>query len=317
MGSKVTDPELLTKLGGSASGKGKKKVTDPALLEQLHGDTYAHPDDMGGYGQSYFAQGMSGVNEGLADMMSLPAQALTGVLSIGPAIANAFGGHVAYPDYVPDPGEGARNIMTQVGAIKPETTDGGKQFTRRIGRELGRSAIPIEAASLRAVQPLRTLGAEVLGALGSGTGAATANALAPGNPIAEIAGQVLGGGLSGLSRAGSRKVITPNPSSPERLLAADNMAAEGVGLTAGQRTGSRGLKYAESELGGAAAQNMMEDQAQQFTQAALRRAGINAERATPEVINDAYRGMGQEFDTLAANTTLRADAQLGKDSGDL
>lgn len=130
-------------------------------------------------------------------------------------------------------------------------------------------------------------------------------------------GMMVGGGLglvapvalAGVSNL-TRRAVTPFRTSPERTAAARSLAKEGVDLTAGQRTGSRTLRYAESEIGGAAAEDIMERQAEQFTAATLRRAGIKANRATPDVIDDGFRVVGQKFDNLAANNTLRPDTQL-------
>jgi hypothetical protein len=108
----------------------------------------------------------------------------------------------------------------------------------------------------------------------------------------------------------ARRAVTPFPASPERLRQADNMANEGVNLTAGQRTGSERLRYMESELGGVAGARAMDQQGEQFTRAVLRRAGVNADRATPEVIDHAFARIGQQFDDLAARNNLVADRQL-------
>lgn len=314
MASKVTDPALLEKLtavGGSAKGK---KVADPAMLEMLNSDAAGDVDDDDLGPMDYVSEGMSGVNEGVADVMSLPSQALTGALSIGPFIANSLGMKTAYPDYVPDPGEHARDLMETTGAIRPANEDDmGARVVRRLGREVGRNVVPALGSASRAVQPIRTLVSESAMTLGSGTGAALANEAAPGNVGAEIAGQVLGGGVGSLGTFLGRKMITPNPASAERSAAANAMRNEGVELTAGQATGNRGLRYAESELGGGAAQEMMEQQAEQFTAAALQRAGLRANRATPDVIDRAYIDIGQEFDNLIAGTTIRADRQLGQE----
>lgn len=317
MPNKVTDPALLEKLKGSGGAAASgKKVTDPELLKKLKGgpaDDEVDDADL----VDFVSEGMSGVNEGIADLASLPAQALTALLSLGPMAANAMGVDAKYPDYVPDPGENARDLMTTVGAIKPASDDPRLQVTRRIGREIGRNALPVQASVMRAAQPIRTLISEGAMTLGSGGGAAIANQVAPGNAAAEIAGQVLGGGIASLGTTLGRKAVTPLPASPERIAAADRMAAEGVTLSAGQRTGSKGMKYAESELGGGAVEALTERQAEQFTRAALARAGVRADRATPEVINRAYDDIGQEFDDLVAGTTIQADRQLGQELGDI
>lgn len=131
-------------------------------------------------------------------------------------------------------------------------------------------------------------------------------------------GAAIGGALPGLVSLGAnavRRIITPNTIAPERQALTDALAREGVDVSAGQATGNAGLRYAESEIGGQAAQDMMERQGEQFTAAALRRAGATANRATPEVIDNNFRRIGNEFDTLAANNQLHPDRQLAHDLG--
>lgn len=124
-------------------------------------------------------------------------------------------------------------------------------------------------------------------------------------PYARIGGAIAGG----MAWPMIRRAITPFPSSPERAAMVDALRREGVtDLTAGQMTGSNKLRYMESELGGVRGAQMADDVGEQFTAAALRRAGINANRATPEVIDDAFTRIGGEFDRLAAGNSMRLDA---------
>lgn len=129
-------------------------------------------------------------------------------------------------------------------------------------------------------------------------------------------GLILGGAAPGIMQGvGStvRSVVSPFMTSPERAAAVSALAREGVETSAGQRTGSNTLRYAESEIGGKRAENLFERQGEQFTAAALRRAGINANRATPDVIDDAFDTIGKRFDDLASRNTLVADQQLASD----
>lgn len=132
-----------------------------------------------------------------------------------------------------------------------------------------------------------------------------------------------GGGLIGLAVPGAmqvagsvaRRAVSPFLGNPERQAMVNALTREGVETTAGQRTGSAGLRYAESEIGGRTAQDLMERQGEQFTAAALRRAGTTANRATPEVIDDAFTKIGQQFDDLASRNSLTPDRQLATDLG--
>lgn len=119
--------------------------------------------------------------------------------------------------------------------------------------------------------------------------------------LAPVAGQML------------RRVVTPAPASQTQRQAADVLRREGVGMTAGQTTGSKKLQYLESELGGGAADRFVERQGEQYTSAVLRRAGITAERATPQVIDDGFTRIGNEFDRLAAGNQMAPDQQFWQD----
>ena len=130
---KVTDPETLKRLK-SAGGKAAKRVDDPELVAKLNagrGDLVVDDDDLDG--MDLVSEGMSGVNEGLADLASLPSQILEGALSIGPFIANNLGRPTPYPDYVPDLGEPARDLMESVGAIRPPIDQPAARIVRRVG----------------------------------------------------------------------------------------------------------------------------------------------------------------------------------------
>lgn len=116
-------------------------------------------------------------------------------------------------------------------------------------------------------------------------------------PVARVAGALLGAAApAGLARA-----ITPNPMTGERLAALNTLRAEGVHPPASLSTGSKVLKAAESDMGGGRYEEAITRMNEQFTGAALRRAGIQGEaRATPDVINAAEDRIGQVFDAVAA-----------------
>ncbi|RWX70510.1 hypothetical protein EN780_03030 [Mesorhizobium sp. M4B.F.Ca.ET.089.01.1.1] len=113
---------------------------------------------------------------------------------------------------------------------------------------------------------------------------------------------------------GARRLISPFASSPEREAAVQTLLQEGVPITAGQRTGSNMLRYAESELGGSRAATAMENQADAFTNAAMRRAGGSG-RATPDNLANLQGSLGQQFQALSARNTIVADRQLAQDLG--
>lgn len=165
---------------------------------------------------------------------------------------------------------------------------------------------------------------------GGGLAARAANVVAPA-VVSETAGQLTkgteyepwaraGGALAGgfLPNAAMR-TVTPLANDPARAAAVATLEREGVkSLTAGQKSGTKSLRWAESvtqdtPFSGGRATQMMNSQAEQFTRATLKRAGVNAERATPDVIDGAFTTLGQQFDDLAARNVLRTDRGLLKE----
>jgi hypothetical protein len=138
----------------------------------------------------------------------------------------------------------------------------------------------------------------------------------PLEPYARVAGGVVGSMAPQLAK----RVVTPNPISPERRAMVDTLRGEGIDLTAGQATGSRPLRYMESAAGqvpggGGRAAAIQEAQGEQYTRSILKRMGVDAPRATPEVIDTALTRFGDTFDRLALNNTLKMDGKFASDFG--
>lgn len=156
--------------------------------------------------------------------------------------------------------------------------------------------------------------------VGAGTGAVQGAGEA--KTIADIpregaTGGVIGGVLGAAVPAvvgGVRRAISPLSSlAPERQAAANVLAREGVELTPGQLSGGRRMRYFESEQGGNLAPEFVAQQERNFTRAALRRAGIDADNARPEVIDAAFTRIGGGFDQMAASSVVRVDRPLIND----
>jgi len=116
---------------------------------------------------------------------------------------------------------------------------------------------------------------------------------------ARIAGALVGGMVPRMAM----RAVTPFPASAERNAQANLLRNEGVDLTAGQATGNRNLRYAESvatetPFGGTGISDILERQKGQFTAAANRRMGEVADVATPDVLRGARDRIGAEFDRL-------------------
>lgn len=119
--------------------------------------------------------------------------------------------------------------------------------------------------------------------------------------------------VAGASNA-FRRAVTPLPTSADRLAAARALESEGVPLTAGQKSGNRVLKYAESELGGGKIADITTRQNEAFTDAAMRKAGASG-LATPDNLASLQKRLGQEFEGISARNTLTPDRQFGQDVG--
>lgn len=175
---------------------------------------------------------------------------------------------------------------------------------------LSPSAAAINAGMrLPAVAGASAVEGAVLGGLhGLGSGEGMGGRLDQATSGATIGGLL--GGAAPFAVAGVQRAISPLRTGGERTAAAEALRREGIPVTAGQVTGNRRLRFAESEIGGGRAADIMSRQQDAFTSAVLRRAGIDAKRATPEVIDDAFREIGQRFDDLAARSQLIPDADM-------
>ena len=151
------------------------------------------------------------------------------------------------------------------------------------------------------------------GAYGGGSADGDLADRAKGGGVGAITGGLVGGAMpvvvAGASKA-VRKAVSPFTANAERTAAAQALRAEGVPVTAGQVTGNRRLRFAEAELGGRKAADLMDAQGEAFSKAVLKRAGINASKATPEVIDNAFDQIGKRFDSLAAKSKMRPDQQM-------
>lgn len=128
------------------------------------------------YSQSHAGQAVYGVNTGIGNALGFPVDAVNSALSVvGLGSEKPFLGSAQINEF-----------LAGVGAIKPETNDPTKQFARRVGESVGASLPFGMAGGARAIAP--TLASAASG----GVGAATAQQVFPGNPVAEFAGEMAG-----------------------------------------------------------------------------------------------------------------------------
>ncbi|WP_079212942.1 hypothetical protein [Brucella pituitosa] len=110
------------------------------------------------------------------------------------------------------------------------------------------------------------------------------------------------------------KAISPNGGAigAARAGQIQTLENEGIQLTAGQKTGNKNLAYAENMTGGRSAQNMIEEQAHAFTDAAMRKAG-GAGLATPDNLADLQQSLSDGFDAISKRNTLTLDKGMVND----
>lgn len=137
-----------------------------------------------------------------------------------------------------------------------------------------------------------------------------------GDPWAGLAAGVAAGGAPAVAR----RAITPrNMLTIEEQRLAQAAVNEGIPLTLGQQSGSRGVQLAESQLrklpfSGNAAQRQFDEQRQAFNRAVLQRANIQADRAAPEVIDRAFDDVGAIYNDLIRRTgPIPVDADFARD----
>ncbi len=124
----------------------------------------------------------------------------------------------------------------------------------------------------------------------------------PGQALGDaIIPAVAGGALSGLFGGRLSKDAVTND-------AASTLSKAGVPLTTAQRTGS--LLGGQVENRGFGAAKMAGKQDEAFTAAHLNTAGINAPRATPEVMANAYKDFNKEFRSQGSSTSIPYDTTL-------
>lgn len=172
------------------------------------------------------------------------------------------------------------------------------------------------AAGARALGLTGSIPARLAAGAASGAGLSAADVAARGGSAEDIQSAAKWGGGVGAAApfvAGAvSKAISPFiASEPTRRGLVQTLRREGVEPTAGEITGSKPLQWAEQHLGELGGVNVSERTAERFTGAALRRAGENATRATPEVIDRAFTRIGNQFDDLAARHTLQPDPGMG------
>lgn len=171
----------------------------------------------------------------------------------------------------------------------------------------------LSPAVARASAPLRAFSTPqtTRAAVGSG---AVQGALAP---VGVEESRALNTAVGGLAGSAGRALAQPfrNVLSRGGRQAVEILEKAGVPLDQAQKTGSVLLQRARSVLGDSALTGgrqaaFVERQARAFTRAVLRTAGINADEATPDVMNAARQRIGRVFNDVAENNPPQYDQIL-------
>lgn len=274
--------------------------TDDETITKVMRQNFGGPEEPGAIDTARDVAKSAGIGlaQGAIGLMTLPGNleqlGRMGINAVG-SLAGADGNVVDPESFLPNYGGVKAGIERKLGTnfYAPQTTAG--EYARTLG-EFAPLAVGgpggIAARGARVAVPAAA--SETAGQLTKGTAL---------EPWARMAGAVAGG-------AAAQRAITPMPTDPVRQAAVRTLENEGVtALTAGQRTGRPSLRWAESmskdtAFGGGRAAQMETQQAEQFTRAALRRAGIDADRATPDVMDAAFQNLGQRFNELAARNDM-------------
>lgn len=255
-----------------------------------------------------------GFNEGLAQTAgALPDLVASGMRAVG--IPTSAPGQ--YTDWA------RQGIQYVTGAPQvPETT------TERALQGAGRGVA--DAASVMMPATALAQGARA-GSVAQGVGQALAA-----QPVAQTAAGAIGGAVGDatdspllgtaaavatpLLAAAGRRVVTPLPVSQGRQELVAAAQREGIPITPGQASGNSALRYMEGTFENlpttAGRQAGIVDRGQRaFNRAVLSRAGIQGDSAMPDVLAANRQRLGNEFDRLAAATTVNFDPPFVRQLG--
>lgn len=274
--------------------------------------------------------GVEGVIEGVG---GIPALAADAAYNAGTFVRNRFVDEANKGEYGMPVSRRLSDLATSAAdamdLARPETA------AERIALAAGKGGI--SALTGGGVMKLGAMGAQALGAART---AETLGLLGSGLGQQATAGTVSAGTTQGLTEAGvdprlatalgiaagptsvalGRRMLTPAPSNltPEQQRLAAIFENEVGPLSAGQSTGSKWMQVAEDQVsklpfGDALVQNPRAGQRDAFTRAALAHAGVDAEAATPEVVNQAFHDIGKRIGNITENHTVRFDPQYAQD----
>jgi hypothetical protein len=225
------------------------------------------------------------------------------------------------------PSQGIQNVMTAAGLPVPATP------TERVMQSASGALIDAATgagAAKQAVKTLAPLGPQtttqrVLGTLSEQPGTQMAASATSGG-VSQTAREMGAseavslplGLIGGVPFAVSGRNLIPKIASAERDTHLKAMQDIGVPTTPAQETGNPFAQVMESVfkyLPTSAPKVASIEDAQQrmFTRALMKEAGVESDIATPEVLRNARKSIGKEYDALEAQTQIKSDGQLFSD----
>ena len=234
---------------------------------------------------------------------SIPTGAVKGLAGTIAASGQAEAG-LQGMEGVPGPEKSAQ-IMGAGSMHQPQGQAG--RFGEAIGGALGN---PTSYMGVGGMIP------KALGAIGAGAGGQAAAEMFPKSSIAPIIGGALGGAVGGgLPRATSR-AVTPNPiTDPTRQAALKALENIGAKPSAGDVTGSRGLRQAErlgDYIGGGGSYERVKTQPERaVTAAALKEMGETGEQVSDNLFKQSGDRLGKDFQKAEKDIKVRFDDKLG------
>lgn len=213
------------------------------------------------------------------------------------------------PDSMVSPGfrQDMADVERQL-ALEGKGTGAGGLVGEIVGDPLTAATLPVS-------------GVTGLARAGAAAGLTNPNAeqTAEGSRKARIVGGVVGAGAGAaipVAMKGVEKAAQPFKKVGGELGRLAGVAAqEGIELTPAQATGSRVLRGVENAfddlpLTAETQAKVMQGQAKQFNRAALSRAGIDADKATPEVLEAGKNVLSQQFEDISSRAAVGIDDGL-------
>ncbi|WP_336042562.1 hypothetical protein [Pseudooceanicola nanhaiensis] len=156
-------------------------------------------------------QSMSGVNEGIASAFGFPVDMVTGAINMGTRGINKIAGTEI--GEIADPFGGSNSIRELLAPTISETLPqtAAQRYGRRVGQELGATAIPGGIVMRGARAPMAVAGLEAASATSAGIAGQTAREIAPESAAADTVASVLGG----LSPVAASRALRPAPRGPD------------------------------------------------------------------------------------------------------